>query len=352
MRRIRLVWAAAACALVSGGLALQGCVGDDTTVEPKRDSGTDATVTPQNPQPPPPSGDGGPGTDGGGPGATTSYTVPAGGGTVTVQGASQPIALTFPASAAGVNVTITVSDPAAIGWGTGQFSDVLRLGPAGTRFADPVVVKPASKASLLFTFPDGTSKQTAEPVPFSASAAGYLLKHFSTLVLAPPGKYCDSEGYDDSPDSGRCDTDAGATTFRSLTCKSYTFCLVINGSCCVVPGTDAGGCTTENQKYAFSYTPTESTNGGQYPYCVVDAGDWDGGDAGCSGGAFGYQYGVDGGCSLSRQCAPSYAMSCNGTGCTCAVGGNDSGAFTQGTTCDTAATMKTAYVQRCNFPSN
>lgn len=357
MRKARVAVLVAFGALGVGGLVLQGCTGDDTTVEPKKDSGTDATVPP--PPPPPPPNEGGPGGDAGDAGPTTiNYTVPSGGGSVDVQGTTQVIRLTFPASAGGVNVTISVSDPTAIGWGAGQFTDVLKLGPAGTRFADPVVVRPTSKSSLLFTFPDGTTKAPGEPVPYSATANGYLLKHFSALVLAPPGKYCDNEIYNDTPNSGRCDLDSGFTTFRQLQCQGWNFCMIINGACCV--GADAGpppdggtGCTTDNQRYAFGYYPTENTNGGQYPYCAFDAGDWDGGDAGCNPGTTSYDYQGDGGCGVYRQCGPGYSLTCGGGTCTCRLGGQDAGSFAQGTTtCDNLAGMKTAYVQGCNFPPN
>jgi hypothetical protein len=325
--------------LLGVGVVLEACSGDEP-VAPKPDSGADSTV------PPPPPPEAGPG-DAGDAGAVVQYTVPTGGGTITVQGASQPIGFTFPASAAGKTVTFKVSDATAIGWPAGQFSDVLQLGPDGTRFADPVVVKPTSKNSLLLTFPEGTTKQPAEPLRFDETAGGYLLRHFSALVLVPQGKYCDSESYQDYPDAGVC---SNGTTLRQLSCKGYNFCTIISASCCVPNGSDAGGCTTDDKPFTVFYTPTELTNNGQYPYCAVDAGDWDGGDAGCFTG-LSYNY-VGPGCQMSRSCAAgSFLVGCDGTGCTCYRNQVDAGAFPQGATCDNVPTMKTAWVQKCNFPA-
>ena len=348
------------------GLSLAACSGDDTS--PAKPAGADASS--DRTVPPAPDNDGatpdkdaasadGATTDtGSDSGTTVTFTVPSAGGSAVVNGGKTKITFKFPASAAGKAITLTPSDPTALGWPADQFSDVVRLGPDGTRFTDPVTVTFDKPVGAAFELTEGATKSAAQGLAQNA-AGEFELRHFSALVLAPPGKVCDSEGQTDNPLSGRCGTvlsdggvvfDSGATSFRVLTCKGYSFCLLIQGTCCVDPSVDAGGCTTQNQKYGINYTPT--SNGGTVAQCDPDAGDWDGGDAGCAPGSLGFSYQPNGGCQAYHSCSSAvYRMDCDGTNCTCAVQGSDAGApFTQGSICDTAATMKIGYVQKCNFP--
>ena len=173
---------------------------------------------------------------------------------------------------------------------------------------------------------------------------------------------CESQGYGDTPASARCNLSDGgvgpASTFRQVTCKGYNFCAIISAACCVDPTVDSGTtCSVEQQKYGITFTPSGS-NGGQYPYCDVDAGDWDGGadaGSGCSGLGLTYVANTQNtGCSVVRDCGPVYRMDCDGTTCTCATASPQAtlGTFPQTAACDTSVAMKAAYVQKCNFPPN
>jgi hypothetical protein len=346
MQKIRVLCVAALVGFGTVGAVLQGCTGDDDIAEPKKDAGSDSTLQPDVPVTPQPDSGGNDASDAG---PVTSFTVPAGGGSVSVSGGSQQITFTFPASAAGTNVTFNVSSATAIGWGAGQFSDVIVLGPNGTRFADPVTVKPQNKGSLALVFRDGTTKSPADPLEFDQATGSFKLRHFSTLALVPPGKYCDSEAWNDMAQP--CG-DGGH--YRSFGCKGWNFCTLISAGCCAYD--DGGTCNSGSELFSVRYTPTEDTNGGQYPYCAIDVGDWDGGDAGCGSNILFYSFLPDGGCAVNRDCAQSganYRMDCSGTTCTCVNQLGDGGGTTfqrQANTCDTATTMKTAFVQSCNFP--
>lgn len=330
---------AAAC------VVLQAC-GDDDVVTTKADAGSPNPPVDSGGAPDAPPGDAG--RDSGG----NTFTVPAGGGSFDFAGQSMKITFVFPASAAGKTITFALGTATDTGFPSATFSDVIKLAPNGERFSDPILVKPEKKelVGAVLTFAESPAKTPASAAEYSKTAGGYEVRHFTALVIAPPGKVCDSEGFSDTPASGRCSAAGAATTFRALTCKGYSYCVVSTGSCCVDPAVDSGtGCTVANQIYNIGFNPSDS-NGGQYPYCDGDAGDWDGGDAGCAG-PMGLSWSTDGGCAGQNTCALDYNMGCNGTTCTCTRGGNTvTGTFAQGTACDNSATIRTAYVQKCNYP--
>ena len=256
-------------------VVLKAC-GDDEVVA-TRDAGVDASgpIAPAPDSTTPP--DAGVDSSSG-----QTFTVPAGGGSVDVQGQSMKITLVFPASAAGKAITLALGTAADTGFPTGTFSDVIKLGPTGERFADPILVKPEKKALVdaVLTFTQGGAKAPSSPALYNATAGGYEVRHFTALVIVPPGKVCDSEGMNDTPLSARCAGDA--STFRQVTCKGSSYCVISSGSCCIDPAVDSGtGCTVEQQLHAVTQQPSDS-NGGQYPSCDGDARDWDGGDAGCT----------------------------------------------------------------------
>ena len=340
--------------VMAGGalFALQAC-GDDEVTSGTPDAGTETSFV---------------ATDGAGPvpdaseaavdGGAGSFTVPAAGGAVDVPSAAGKITFTFPASAAGKTVTFKQGADGDIGWPAGQFLDVITMGPDGTRFTDPVLVAFEKKALVgsVLTFGENGMKGPASPLPWNAAAGAFELRHFTALVISPPGKLCDSQGYSDNPDSGRCNDAGTATTFRAITCKGYSYCLITAAACCVDPAVDSGtSCTVEQQKYGITYTPTDS-NGGGNPWCDVDAGDWDGGDAGCSGGGGpSFSFSASGGCKVANDCSTAgtggYVMTCDGTTCTCTNGPTTTSTFAQATSCDTGTTMRTAFVQKCDFPN-
>ncbi len=351
--KIRIRWPAIVTMTAAGGLLALGACSDDEKVgasETADASPGDARVT---------DSDSGPGqtVDASDGSVDTSglvtFTIPAAGGSVNVQGGATALAFTFPASAAGKTITLKPGSATDIGWPAGQFADVIEMGPDGERFADPIIVRPAKKelvAALLSFSETGMSKGPASPLPLNAAGDGFELRHFTSLVIVPPGKLCDSEGHSDTPDAGKCGDAGSATTLRQITCKGYSYCVLIEGACCVDPSVDSGtGCSLEQQRFGVSYKPTDS-NGGSQPHCEVDAGDWDGGPTNCQGN-LNYAFAANGGCSVTRDCGPFYSMTCNGTTCTCQKGAQ-SATFTQTAACDTTATMRTAYVQKCNFPVN
>ncbi len=333
---------------MSTGVALVGlqACGDDEVLRATPDASTDTAPVPVPADTGPPDM-----KDGGVDSGVQTFTVPSGGGSIDVQGQSMKITFAFPASAAGKAITIALGAAADTGFPAGTFSDVIKLGPSGERFADPILVKPEkpNRVGSVLTFAQSGMKGPASAALYNASTGSYEMRHFTALVIAPPGKTCDSEGATDSPDSGRCPADA--STFRQLTCKGFSYCVVSSGSCCIDPAVDSGpGCLVEQQVYSVSHQPYGS-NGGQNPWCDGDAGDWDGGDAGCAGG-LGLTWTANGGCVAGRSCASNYDMSCNGTTCTCTKGGNVvTGTFAQGTTCDDSVTIRTSYVQGCNYPA-
>jgi hypothetical protein len=341
MRRVILgVMLAAATA---AGL-VQACADDEIPLGPKPDAG----ISPPEPPPNPPATDGG--TDGG-----TTYTVPAGGGSVDFKGRGGTITFVFPASAAGKMVTLASADPDKLGF-LGAFSDAITLGPDATHFTDPVIVKPSNKAivGLMLSFAGSpTAKSPASPLYPTAAGDGFELRHFSTLVIVPPDKVCDSQSQTDTPAEPTCaDAGGGATALRAVGCKGFNFCLTIAASCCVDPSIDGGtGCSLSSRLLKVDYQLSDS-NAGQYPYCDLDGGDWDGGDAGCAAKpAVGFT--GDGGCTVSRTCAgtgATYQLDCDSSTCGC-TGGSGTPTFQQATTCDTGSNIEAAFAQKCNYPT-
>jgi len=192
-------------------------------------------------------------------------TIPAGGGNVPVALPSgQLVTFAFPASAAGKSVTLTPTDSTAIGWPAGQFSDVIKMEPDGTTFADPVVIKHASKDLLVLDFSSSGARGPGEGLPLNATGDGLLLEHFSTLAVVPSGKSCDSSsGWNGTPDSANCANAGAATTSMDFACKGYNFCQIIQAHCCVLPGATA--CQEGDANVTVSYT--ESDGNGSHPYC-------------------------------------------------------------------------------------
>lgn len=345
------------CAL----LALEAC-SDDQAASVASDAGNDGTS-----QPLPDGGDAGPGPSSvdaseaasdGSTSGVTSFTVPAAGGSVDLPSAAGKITFTFPASAAGKAITLQQGAATALGWTAAQFLDVVKMGPDGTRFTDAVLVKFEKKelVGAVLSFAESGVKGPASPLFFNDTAGAFELRHFTALVISPPGKVCDSQGYNDSPASTLCSDAGTATTLRTIGCKGYSYCLLSAASCCVDPAVDSGtSCSVEQQKYGVTYTPTGS-NGGANPWCDVDAGDWDGGPAGCAGGGGpSFSFTAAGGCKVANDCstagAGGYVMTCDGTTCACTNGPTQTSSFAQAAACDTGVTMRTAFVQKCNFPN-
>lgn len=340
----------------AGLLVLNACSTEDAGAAAGSDASTDSGAGGNS--------DGGTGSDSStlddaGKTKTVSFTVPSGGGSIDVQGNAMKMSFTFPASAAGKAITFTPGAPTDIGWPAGQFAEVIKMEPDGERFVDPIVVKPEKPAlvSAVLSFSNSSSKSPASPVPLNADGSGFELRHFSTLVVVSAGRLCDSEGYNDVPGDPFCaGASGGRTSARTTTCKGYSYCLNVSVKCCVEPGRDGGGCTWADRPLQGTQTPTDS-NGGQYPYCDGTAGDWDGGDSGCGNPKANYYFRNTVGCVVGRyECGNRYyEMSCDGGACGCVDQGPapvPGATFAQGATCDHTAAMRTAFVQKCNYPVN
>ena len=162
-------------------------------------------------QPLPDGGDAGPGpsvdaseaASDGSTSGVTSFTVPAAGGSVDLPSAAGKITLTFRASAADKAITLQQGAATALGWTAAQFLDVVKMGSDGTRFTDAVLVKFEKKelVGAVLSFAESGAKAPASPLFFNDTASAFELRHFTALVISPPGKVCDSQGYNDSPAS-------------------------------------------------------------------------------------------------------------------------------------------------------
>ncbi len=267
--------------LVGGGLAIcaglalasEACSSDETSADATGTdaaTGTDTSTNPGNDSGGPVDSGGGVDASEAGTGAVT-YTVPPGGGSVSVSGATTTLDFAFPASAAGVTVTLKKSTPASIGWAS-EFTDVITMTPDGTTFTTPVIVTPGNKHLFLFSSPSGTGKQRLEALPLTPSGAGFELRHFSSLAIVDPAQSCSSTtGWVASPSDPACVRYGGANTTRlSYGCKALAFCQYIAASCCVPPGTTRTDCELgDNNLYAeFVQNGGDSTSAA---YCA-DAG--------------------------------------------------------------------------------
>jgi len=282
--------------------------------------------------------------------SVVSFTVPTGGGSVDVSTAAGTLSFGFPASAAGKNITFAPSTAASVGLTAAQALAVVKMSPEGERFADPIVLK-LSNASTgpLYTMPESATKVPGSYVAYNKAVSGYLVYHFSTLVIAPSGEMCEAPVVQDTPDSGRC-TNGSASTQRVVTCPSTPACISTQVSCCYDPSTDAGsGCPTA--PFSTTFAPTESTHGGREPQCTVSVS----GDSGvqCSG-SLGYTYAEANGCEVNLSCGDlTFYLKCDGSTCNCQTfpSGTVTKSFSQGASCDNVGTMKRAYVDSCGYPT-
>lgn len=230
---------------------------------PVRDAGEDAGK------------DSGPGTDddaGGGSSAKQSFKLSAKDLSFEyVTESGMTLTFEFPASAAGKTITVEAVDPKSVKWGNPDlktaFSDVIELGPDGTKFSTPVKITPSNDSLFAFNFAD--TESVPEPLALSGDKKSLLLTHFSTLVFVDPSHLCDSVGgWSDTPDVQGCSGDTNV--FRNFNAKCYRYCYTINAGCCVDPSktSDANdGCELDSANAYVLYLRS-GTNGGDYPYCA------------------------------------------------------------------------------------
>src|SRR3954471_14097156 len=104
------------------------------------------------------------------------FKIPKKGGSVTVMGPGDTqIDFHFPANAAGTMVTLTPISAAEIGWPADQFAQVIRMEPDGTKFAEPVVIRPSTGDGIVLDSPSSSSQSTPEGLPLNEAGDGFLL---------------------------------------------------------------------------------------------------------------------------------------------------------------------------------
>ncbi len=246
MRTLRVV-ALSSCVCLIGAL-VYGCSSDDPVA-------TSPGATPEA------------GTQPGTDGATTipppvGYTVPAGGGAVDVPTASgKMLTFEFPPSAAGKAIVLSATDAASIGWTAGDLSDVIKMEPDGTQFADPVLVHSSTGGVLLATFPTSATKTAPEWLALAADGKSSLLHHFSTLAVVNA-----SCAYTNDVASSKCTNGA---THLDLACDLPQLCSHVAVGCCAAPGAVANGCRFGSDALSFDTSAISSASS----YCAaVDGG--------------------------------------------------------------------------------
>ena len=272
-----------------------------------------------------------------GAGDPNAFTIPSTGGTASVAlPGGAKVDFVFPASAGGKTVVLTPSDATSIGWPADQFAGVIKMEPDGTTFADPVVVKPSTLDSLVFSFPTNAAQSKGEGLATNAAGDGVLLSHFSTLAIIPPKKSCgDRDGWVKADNAQECAAFAPATTRVTMDCTTDPYCARVTAHCCVTPGAESG-CSLGSRDLVVSYAPAQNPPA----YCgATDAGSdatdaSDANDAADAPDVVGICQApqctanpVDGGygtCSCTRtNVTNSYSMTCNGSTCLCQKNGAD-----------------------------
>jgi hypothetical protein len=196
------------------------------------------------------------------------FAVPEKGGAVEVpsQSGAEPTKFEFPASSAGKMITLTPVAASEIGWPADQFAEVIRMEPDGATFAEPIVIRPASGDVIVLDFPSAGSKSKPEALPLNEAGDGFLLSHFSTLVVVPPANSCDgSSGWvvaDAEASKAMC-KDAAFPQYISFSCSAHVYCVAIEASCCASAGAKA--CTLDSRSLKASFTPAPYDE--RYPYC-------------------------------------------------------------------------------------
>lgn len=203
-------------------------------------------------------------------GAAVEYTVPSVGGSVTVTGKSGvKVDFAVPASASGKTITFTPTTASEIGWADKNFAEVIRMEPDGSKFAEPIVVRPSSKALIVMDFPSGSTKSAPQGLALTAAHDGFLLYHFSTLVVFSPEYNCESQqGWvpvSADEQAANC-TDPAFPKMLKLNCLTHPYCMKIDAQCCAAEG--ATGCDSESPSLSLSYSRADES-GAEYAYCVA-----------------------------------------------------------------------------------
>lgn len=282
------------CTAFAGTALFVAACGDDSTDPPSQ------VLTPDGGDDPDASGNGGNGGSGGNAGnggtggdvnndpdasdgsvpGTVNFLVPANGGDVELPFGDETITFTFPASAAGENITLTLADAGDIGWDTDDFSIVIRMEPDGLVFDDPVIVTPSSGELIAMTFPqpedENAPEQSApEQLELASDGSGFELNHFSYLTFGRLLSFCEDRGITETPNHQLCANEGAASTLRTFSCDKYRFCSHTEGYCCVEPGDASGAdCLLSSTGITYSFNHLADVTG-DFPYCgpVGDGGD-------------------------------------------------------------------------------
>jgi hypothetical protein len=231
------------------------------------------------------------------------FLVPTNGGDVDLPFGDETITFTFPASAAGLNVVLTLADATDItGFENEDFSVVIRMQPDGHVFTDPVIVTPSNGDLIAMTFPQSANASAPEQLELASDGSGFELNHFSFLTFGGLMTLCASTGVTETPNAQLCANEGAASTLRTYSCDKYRFCSHTEGYCCVQPGDASGSdCVTSSTGllYTFNHLPDVS---GDFPYCGAVPGDASIGTPG-DGGLPNASDGGDGGLSCSEAIA-------------------------------------------------
>jgi hypothetical protein len=207
----------------------------------------------------------------------TVFTIPEGGGSITVTTLSgNRMTFQFPASAAELTVTLTPTNATSVGWPADQFDDVIKLEPAGTKFSDPVLVRPSSGDVLLVTFPMLGEKSAPELLALASAQQAFELRHFSVLAVVPPAHSCENDDGWSSAPSNECASFGQSSSLLSLSCAVPAYCLTFAVHCCVTPGT-GGACHMGDDGLEVGWSPL--TQSDLPAYCPRSA------DGGTEGGS-------------------------------------------------------------------
>lgn len=272
-----------------------------------------------------------------------SFTVPAGGGSVTDSSGTQPYVFTFPADVAGKTFTIEWLSPASQGIAM-RYVDIFKLGPSGSTFATPVQARPTGPdagtsppfAVLTDVLP---TSQTGNPIYFKNGA--YPIPHFS-YVLVPSGPA--GLGCSGNISTNVCFTlddignEVGVPTPGSYEaendCILDELCEEVVMVCCyssmsIAQDVGNGRAWCNGSSFAKE-NPEEGLSGCGVPGCTTVTG-----------------YVSAGTCFSSANCSGQpQGMRCDGTTCTCSAG--DAGTFPQGAACSSAAAMASVVSASCH----
>jgi hypothetical protein len=165
-----------------------------------------------------------------------SFTVPESGGAISVPSSDgSSVEFSFPASAAGLEITLTPSSATSLGRAEGEFAQVIDMQPHGTVFEDPVLVRPSGLPVVLH-FSSQDPEAAPEVLPMNANGDALEIRHFSRLAQMPEASCVPTQTWDRAPNCVSLFT----TMYVELTCTTSDNCLETRISCCTLPGETCG----------------------------------------------------------------------------------------------------------------